>query len=391
MKLSIVIPVYNEEQSLPELLLQIETVCQMNHYQKEVIFVDDGSSDSSWTVIKNLAATHEDVRAIRFRRNFGKAAALEAGFQSAEGDFVFTMDADLQDDPAEIPHFLAKMEEGFDLVSGWKQNRHDPTLGKVLPSRIFNAMVSTLTGVHLHDHNCGFKCLRRDVIQEVHIYGEQHRFIPVLAAARGFRVGEIVVNHRKRQFGRSKYGFARFIKGFFDLLSVSLTTKYSQRPLHVLGTLGLVLMLVGFLMAYLPGWIYTGCVIYGSSLTPSVSAGSSTGGSPGWLLLNYLLFNGCVAIGQIVLLLGGMFLVAGVAAELLANFHQHPQASNYAISERLTTMDTPPQNAVLPPLRLEPDALELDTQKPAATPTEGFSQAEPLQKPEGPLDSTNLR
>lgn len=234
-----VIPVYNEVESLPELHRQIISVCEANNYQYEIVFVDDGSNDSSWDCILNLQKQDTNIKGIRFRRNFGKAAALNAGFKEATGSIVFTLDADLQDDPEEIPHFLELMEsESLDVISGWKKRRYDPW-HKVGPSRIFNRMVSTLTKVKLHDHNCGFKCYRREVLEEVHLYGELHRFVPVLAAARGFKVGEIIVNHRKRQFGHSKYGVRRIVKGFLDLLTVYMLTGYGHRPQHLLGTLGL--------------------------------------------------------------------------------------------------------------------------------------------------------
>ena len=234
-----VIPVYNEVESLPELHRQIISVCEANNYQYEIVFVDDGSNDSSWDCVLNLQQQDTNIKGIRFRRNFGKAAALNAGFKEATGSIVFTLDADLQDDPEEIPHFLELMEsESLDVISGWKKRRYDPW-HKVGPSRIFNRMVSTLTKVKLHDHNCGFKCYRREVLEEVHLYGELHRFVPVLAAARGFKVGEIIVNHRKRQFGHSKYGVRRIVKGFLDLLTVYMLTGYGHRPQHLLGTLGL--------------------------------------------------------------------------------------------------------------------------------------------------------
>lgn len=234
-----VIPVYNEVESLPELHRQIISVCEANNYQYEIVFVDDGSNDGSWDCVLNLQKQDTNIKGIRFRRNFGKAAALNAGFKEATGSIVFTLDADLQDDPEEIPHFVELMEsESLDVISGWKKRRYDPW-HKVGPSRIFNRMVSTLTKVKLHDHNCGFKCYRREVLEEVHLYGELHRFVPVLAAARGFKVGEIIVNHRKRQFGHSKYGVRRIVKGFLDLLTVYMLTGYGHRPQHLLGTLGL--------------------------------------------------------------------------------------------------------------------------------------------------------
>jgi glycosyltransferase involved in cell wall biosynthesis len=242
---SVVIPIHNEAESLATLLGELDrVVADQGLGAFEYVLVDDGSRDDSWSVIRRLAQENPRVRAIRFRRNFGKAAALTAGFQAALGTIVFTLDGDLQDDPAEIPRFLTKMKEGYDVVSGWKQTRHDPW-HKVYPSRVFNWMVSTLTGCDLHDHNCGFKAYRHEVLLEVGIYGELHRFVPVLAHAKGFRVGEIVVRHRARKFGSSKYGVARFVKGLLDLLTVRFLTRFSQRPLHVLGALGLGLLVLG--------------------------------------------------------------------------------------------------------------------------------------------------
>ena len=209
-----------------------------------LVFVDDGSTDGSWAEIERLASQDPRVQGVRFRRNFGKAAALRAGFQAARGEIVFTLDADLQDDPHELPRFLEQMNTGLDVVSGWKQVRHDPW-HKVGPSRVFNWLVGWLTGVRLHDHNCGFKCYRREIFDEIRLYGELHRFVPVLAAARGWRVGEIAVHHRPRKFGQSKYGVRRFVKGFLDLLTVYFLTGYSQRPQHLLGTVGLVSFLAG--------------------------------------------------------------------------------------------------------------------------------------------------
>jgi dolichol-phosphate mannosyltransferase len=242
--ISVVVPLYNEKESLALLHGEIADAVRQAGLDLEVIFVDDGSKDGSWDVITGLAQEHSQVHAIRFRRNFGKAAALSAGFRAACGDLIFTLDADLQDDPREIPNFLAAMETGLDVVSGWKRTRHDPW-HKVGPSRVFNAMVSWLTGVRLHDHNCGMKCYRAEVFREIRLYGELHRFIPVLAAARGFRVGEIVIQHRPRLFGYSKYGVRRFIKGLLDLGTVKFLTDFNHRPQHFLGTVGLVSFVAG--------------------------------------------------------------------------------------------------------------------------------------------------
>jgi glycosyltransferase involved in cell wall biosynthesis len=242
--ISLIIPVYNEEKSLAQLYAEIRETARRADLDLEVLFVDDGSKDASWDVITRLARRDGRVRGLRFRNNFGKADALSAGFRAARGDVLITLDGDLQDDPAEIPSFLRALDDGLDVVSGWKRRRLDPW-HKVWPSRVFNRMVSWLTGVRLHDHNCGMKAYRAAVCREVRLYGELHRFIPVLAAARGFRVGEIEVHHRPRRFGHSKYGVRRFVKGFLDLLTVKFLTGFGQRPQHVLGSFGLLSLLAG--------------------------------------------------------------------------------------------------------------------------------------------------
>lgn len=315
-----VIPVYNEEESLAALHAELDEVARESDYDIEVIFVDDGSRDGSWSEIERLAAQDSRVSGIRFRRNFGKAAALDAGFAAARGEIVFTLDADLQDDPHEIPHFLGKLrgdedEIELDVVSGWKQVRHDPW-HKVGPSRVFNRLVGFLTGVRLHDHNCGFKCYRREIFDEVHIYGELHRFVPVLAAARGWRVGEIVVNHRARQFGHSKYGVARIVKGFLDLLTVCFLTGYGRRPLHLLGTVGLIgFTLGGFGVTVLSIW---------------------------WILSRldgfdandlHLHERAIFYYSMGALILGGQFLSVGFLAELITAFHGR-DSNSYSIRQR---------------------------------------------------------
>ncbi|MCS7044720.1 MAG: glycosyltransferase family 2 protein [Gemmataceae bacterium] len=242
--ISIVIPVYNECESLALLHEEIVASTRRAGLEYEVVFVDDGSRDGSWEVIAGLAARYPEVHGVRLRRNFGKAAALAAGFAAARGEIILTLDADLQDDPAEIPNFLAALAQGRDVVSGWKKKRLDPW-HKVWPSRVFNFLVSWTTGVKLHDHNCGMKCYRAAIFREIRLYGELHRFIPVLAAARGFRVGEIAINHRPRRFGQSKYGVRRFLKGFLDLLTVKFLTGFGQRPQHLIGTIGLVSFVAG--------------------------------------------------------------------------------------------------------------------------------------------------
>lgn len=242
--ISFVIPAFNEEASIRQLHNEILDVCDKNGLEFEIVFVDDGSSDQTWPTIKQLCSDHISTHAVRFRRNFGKAAALRAGAIETKNEIIVTMDADLQDDPAEVPQLLKKLDEGFDVVSGWKKIRNDP-LGKTLPSKVFNKLVSWVTGVKLQDHNCGFKVYRREVFDEVKLYGEMHRFVPVLAASRGFKIAQVPVNHRARQHGVSKYGLSRLPKGFLDLLTVSFLTGYNNRPQHLLGYVGLVSTALG--------------------------------------------------------------------------------------------------------------------------------------------------
>jgi glycosyltransferase involved in cell wall biosynthesis len=243
---SVVVPVFNEQDSLEQLLSEIVAAATGLAATWEVVFVDDGSTDQSWACIQQLSRRHPEVSGIQFRRNFGKAAALTAGVTATRFPIVITMDADLQDDPAEIPRFLEQMRQDHDVVSGWKEVRNDP-LDKTIPSRVFNYLVGKLTGVKLKDHNCGFKCYRREVFDEVRIYGELHRFVPVLAASFGFRIGQISVQHRARQHGKSKYGWRRIYRGLLDLLTVVLLTNYRQRPQHLIGVLGGISLLVGCL------------------------------------------------------------------------------------------------------------------------------------------------
>ena len=244
--LSIIVPVLNESESLALLHQEIATVCDEHGVEFELILIDDGSTDGSWKVIAELSRSDKRVLGIRFRRNFAKAAALTAGMLAARGDVLMTMDADLQDDPAGIPQLLRKLEEGYDVVNGWKEHRLD-AWHKIYPSKVFNWLVSRLTGLELHDHNCGLKLFRSEVADEIRIYGEMHRFIPVLAHARGFRVAEVPVHHRRRQFGQSKYGARRFLRGFLDLLTVRFLTGYGQSPAHVLGAIGIVFFGIGLI------------------------------------------------------------------------------------------------------------------------------------------------
>jgi len=246
--LSIVIPLFNEEGSLQPLLEELESVLAKLGRSYEIIFVDDGSTDGSFATLQRLHEADPDhIRVICFRRNFGKTAALSVGFKRARGKVVVTMDADLQDDPHEMPKLLRKLDEGYDLVAAWRERRQDP-LSKTLPSRIYNTVVALLTGLKLHDFNCGFKAYRVQVVRELKLYGDLHRFIPVLASWQGFRVAEVPVVHRRRRFGQSKYGWQRYLRGFFDFLVVLFLTHYLQRPLQLFGTLGLVCLLIGFVL-----------------------------------------------------------------------------------------------------------------------------------------------
>jgi glycosyltransferase involved in cell wall biosynthesis len=242
--LSVVIPVINEEGNLTELHQRLTSSLGRIGLPYEIIFIDDGSSDGTWSLIRKLHQTDEHVSGLRHRRNFGKAQALSNGFAAARGDVIITMDGDLQDDPDELPRFLETLDSGYDLVSGWKQNRQDP-FGKTAPSRLFNWTVRRVSGVQLHDFNCGFKAYRKDVTRSIRLYGELHRFTPVLANAEGFRVAELPVKHHARKWGRSKYGWSRLVKGFLDLLTVTFLTNYRQRPMHLFGIPGLVAIFVG--------------------------------------------------------------------------------------------------------------------------------------------------
>ena len=257
-EVSVVLPVLDEVESLGVLYRELTEVLEGLGRPYELIFVDDGSADGSFPLIEKLHRADARVRAVQLRRNFGKAAALAVGFREARGDVIVTLDADLQDDPAEIPRLLARLEEGFDLVSGWKQDRQDPR-SKTWPSRLFNWVTARLTGVPLRDFNSGFKAYRREAVGEIRLYGELHRFIPALAAWRGFRVDEVPVRHRPRRFGHSKFGSARFWRGCLDLLTVLFLTRYTRRPLHLFGGLGLVAWTVGLgVNLYLTGLWLTG-------------------------------------------------------------------------------------------------------------------------------------
>ena len=245
MNLSIIIPAYNEQESLPNLLQQISDVVNALKLQYEIIIIDDGSNDGTDKILRELKPKFQALRAYIFRRNHGKSAALSEGFKQAKGEIIITMDADLQDDPAEIPNLLNKLNEGYDLVSGWKKKRNDP-ITKTLPSKLFNFITSLLSGIRIHDFNCGLKAYRKEVTTAINIYGELHRFIPVLAYWQGFKVTEIKVQHRPRKYGKSKFGFKRFFHGFFDLITVLFLTRYKTSPLHIFGMIGFLIFSAGF-------------------------------------------------------------------------------------------------------------------------------------------------
>ena len=299
-----VIPLFNEEESLPELHQGIVHELSSRSGGLEIIFVDDGSTDDSFSPLKRLQKRDSRIRIIRFRRNFGKSAALAAGFQHARGEVVVTMDADLQDRPREVGKLLDHLEQGYDLVSGWKVERRDPWRKRVA-SRVFNFVTALLTGVPLHDLNCGLKAYRREVIREVKVYGEMHRFIPVLASYRGFRIGEVPVDHAPRAYGHSKFGASRFLGGFFDLLTVIMLTRYNSKPLHVFGILGVVLLLAGFsIQAYL---------------------------TAGWFQGHWIGDRPLFMLGTLLLIMGVQFIFFGLLAEMIA--YSSRREGDYSVRE----------------------------------------------------------
>lgn len=255
-RLSLVIPAYNEAESLPELVAWIERVCEQHGITHEILIIDDGSSDNTWPVLLELKKQFPQLHAVRFLRNSGKSAALNTGFDRARGAVVITMDADLQDSPDEIPELMQMIEqEGYDLVSGWKKKRHDP-LSKTLPTKLYNWATRKMSGIYLHDFNCGLKAYRNEVVKSIEVYGEMHRYIPVLARREGFRkIGEKVVEHRARKYGVTKFGWERFINGFLDLLTVSFISRFSKKPMHFFGSVGTLMFVLGFgLFAYIGGY-----------------------------------------------------------------------------------------------------------------------------------------
>lgn len=312
MKLSFVIPAKDEEGSVEKLYNEIAIQAQKITKQFEVIFIDDGSRDNTFNILKQISQKDKNLKVIKFRGNWGKAAALQTGFAHASGDIIFTMDADLQDNPAEIPNFLKKIEEGYDLVSGWKKDRHDPW-HKVIPSRVLNWLTGKFTGVWLHDINCGFKAYRREVVENLNLYGELFRFIPVFAAKQNYKVTEIPVEHRKRKFGKSKFGIERNIKGLLDLITIIFLTGYVRRPGHFFGTMGLLSFFVGTVIG-----------LYITYLR--ITTGNTQGRHP-------LLF-----LGILLIIVGIQLLTTGLLAEMLL-FSRQKQDYKQAVDETIGLKD----------------------------------------------------
>jgi len=303
---SVIVPLLNEEESLPELYQNLSEEISRLSEKYELIFIDDGSTDNSYNVLKSIRNKDDKVRIFQFQKNYGKSAALDLGFSEAEGDIVITIDADLQDDPCEIPKLVSKLNEGYDIVSGWKKNRKDP-LNKTIPSKIFNFVTSILTGIKIHDFNCGLKCFRKIVVKNIRVYGELHRYIPALAAFEGFKVDEVKVVHHPRKFGKSKYGAARFFYGFFDLITVMFVAKYTHRPLHLFGIVGFLFFTSGF-----------GINLY---LSIKWFQGHGIGNRP-------LLF-----LGILLIILGIQFISIGLLGEMIVNFSKIEKKS-YKIRDK---------------------------------------------------------
>ena len=316
MNISVVIPLYNEEESLQELFLWIKKVADAHQYVYEVIFIDDGSTDQSWQVVESLAAQHPEVKGIKFRRNYGKSPALYCGFEAAQGNVVITMDADLQDSPDEIPELYNMIvNEGYDLVSGWKKKRYDPVFTKNLPSKLFNATARKVSGVKLHDFNCGLKAYRKQVIKTIEVYGEMHRYIPYLAKSAGFsKIGEKEVQHQARKFGQSKFGFNRFVNGYLDLLTLWFLSKFGVKPMHFFGVLGSLMFILGLLavMAVGAGKLYA---IYKGVRAPLVTD------SPYFYL------------SLVAMILGTQLFLTGFLGELISRSSQ--ERNNYQIEKQI--------------------------------------------------------
>lgn len=315
LNISIVIPLLNEAESLPELHAWIKRVLDANKLSYEIIFIDDGSTDESWSIIQNLKSSHPEVKGLKFRRNYGKSAALNEGFALAQGDSVFTMDADLQDSPDELPALHAMLwDENYDLISGWKKKRFDP-ITKTIPTKLYNWATRKMSGIYLHDFNCGLKAYRNEVVKSIEVYGEMHRYIPVMAHRAGYkRIGEKVVIHQSRKYGETKFGLSRFIRGPLDLLSIMFVSKFGKRPMHLFGLWGALAFLVGFfLTAYV---LIDKLVAINSGLRQS-------------LVTDNPLFY----IALVMLIVGTQLFMGGFLAEMLSR--NAPNRNNYEISERL--------------------------------------------------------
>lgn len=306
-KISFVIPAKNEEKNIEKLYSELINQIKILKTKYEIIFIDDGSTDKTYDIFKKLSKKDKNVTTIKFRGNWGKSMALQAGFGRAKGDIIFTLDADLQDDPKEIPNFLKKLDTGYDLVSGWKKVRHDP-ISKVIPSRILNFTISLLTGIKIHDVNCGFKVYKKEVVQTLNLYGELYRYIPIIAAGQNFSVGEIPINHRKRKFGKSKYGISRNIKGFLDLITVIFLTGYLRKPGHFFGAAGLSSFSAGFAI---------GLYITYIRLT--------TGGID--------FHQPLLMFGLLLMIVGIQLFSTGLIAEMILNFNQNKNSVDKMISE----------------------------------------------------------
>lgn len=315
MDISLVIPFLNEEESIPELISWIERIMKQNGYSYEVIMVDDGSTDHSWLMVEQIHAANPHVKGIKFRRNYGKSAALHTAFAAAQGNVVITMDADLQDSPDEIPELYRMiMEEEYDLVSGWKKQRYDP-ITKTIPSKFYNYSARLVTGVKLHDMNCGLKAYRNAVVKSIEVYGEMHRYIPVIAKNAGFtRIGEKVVQHRKRKYGSSKFGLERFVNGYLDLMSISFISRFGKRPMHLFGTLGTLMFFIGFFLAAFLG-IDKLVHLHRGVLAPLVTT------SPYFY------------IALVTMIIGSQFFLAGFLGELISR--NSSQRNEYLVEKTL--------------------------------------------------------
>ncbi len=321
MNISVVIPLFNEEESLPELFAWIDRVMQANNYSYEVIFVNDGSTDNSWQVIKDLSKKSDCVKGIKFRRNYGKSAALYCGFKEAAGDVVITMDADLQDSPDEIPELYRMITvENYDLVSGWKKKRYDNKLTKNLPSKLFNATTRAISGIHnLHDFNCGLKAYKKAVVKNIEVYGEMHRYVPYLAKEAGFcRIGEKVVQHQARKYGVTKFGINRFVNGYLDLLSLWFLSTFGKKPMHFFGVVGSIMFFIGFVAVCVVGGIKLSHIMAGTS-APLVTD------SPYFYL------------ALTMMILGTQLFLTGFVAELVSR--NSPNRNKYQLEELLNLED----------------------------------------------------